>query len=154
MSTNEVADVQTEKTPEVKKVNYFFDFYNVRVPFLSNHNIAYFSISPKHLTSVQNYEEGNIREYGERYKSIIYDKERPLIRVKYDPKSKYFDQYGVEKPFDLHKQRYKKVTLQAKNVYINEDICTTHWRIHNIIETRPPRVHNQTSGEPLFVSDT
>lgn len=142
-------EYKNENLPTIKKVNYFYDFYYSRVPFLSNHNTVYLSISQKNLDSIESYEKTQKEKYGEKYKSIIYNKERPLIKVKYDDKSKYYDMNGDEQPFEIKKMKYKKVTLQAKNIYDNENICTTHWRIHNMLESRPPKPRQ----EPMFVSE-
>lgn len=156
MNTNEsVTDDSTNNMPNIKKVNYFYDFYYARIPFLSNHNTVYLSISQKNLESIESYEKTQREIYGDKYKSIIYNKERPLIKVKYDDKSKYYDMNGNEKEFKIEKMKYKKVTLQAKNIYDNTDICTTHWRIHNILENKPQFSRNfQVNKEPMFVQDT
>ena len=155
MNTNDsVTEENTNILPKIKKVNYFYDFYYVRVPFLSNHNSVYLSISQKNLNSIETYENTQKEIYGDKYKSIIYNTERPLIKVKYDDKSKYYDMNGNEKEFNIEKLKYKKVTLQAKNIYDNENICTTHWRIHNIMENKHqyPK-HTNESKEPMFVNE-
>lgn len=116
---------------EVIRQNLFFDLNKPRIPFLGKYNYAFISITPEHLQIIQDYEKQKIELYGDKYKSIIVDKTRPLIRVKYDDKSKLFKNQE-ELDFEIKKGKYSRIVIQAKNIYIDSDVVTTHWRIQYV----------------------
>ena len=117
---------------EIVRQNLFFDMNRVNVPFLGKFNYAFLSISSEQLQIIIDYENEKIKQYGDSYKSIIVDRVRPLIKVKYDQKTKLCHKQE-EVPFVLEKRKYNRTVLQAKNVYVNDDVVTTHWRIQYMI---------------------
>ena len=116
---------------EVIRQNLYFDFNKPKIPFLGKYNYAFVSISHENLKIIQDYEKSKKEVYGDKYRSIIIDKIRPLIKVKYDDKSKLFKNQE-ELNFEIKKRKYSRIVIQAKNVYINSDIVTTHWRIQYV----------------------
>ena len=124
----ESRDETKKEQPQIIRQNLFFDLNNARIPFIGKYNNVFISLSQEDFTIIQQYEQQKIDEYGDKYKSIIMNKERPLIKVKLDQKTKLFKK-KEEVPVDIQKGMYKRIVLQAKNVYVDESVVTTHWRV-------------------------
>lgn len=125
---NQKNDLPEISKPKIIRQNLFFDINNARIPFLGKYNNVFISLSQEDFVIIQQYETQKIEEYGDKYKSVIMNKDRPLIKVKYDEKTKMFKK-KEEVPINIQKSVYKRIVLQAKNVYVDENVVTTHWRV-------------------------
>ena len=89
---------------------------NTRVIFIGKDKL-YLSILPKELNKIKVYEDFKREKYGQKYKSIIIDKIKPVIKVRYSLNQ------------TIEKKRYQRVVLEPKYEYCYEGEVCDHWII-------------------------